>query len=141
MLKVEHIGIAVRDLRLSIPLFEKLLNTPCYKTEVVTGEQVNTAFFRQGETKIELLEGLDPDGVIARYIAKKGEGMHHIAFEVEDLQAEMKRLVGEGFTLLNDTPRQGADNKLIRIHAQFYQHPAGAPGMKEADQLIIGALP
>jgi len=124
MLKVEHIGIAVRDLRLSIPLFEKLLNTPCYKTEVVTGEQVNTAFFRQGETKIELLEGLDPDGVIARYIAKKGEGMHHIAFEVEDLQAEMKRLVGEGFTLLNDTPRQGADNKLI-----CFLHPRGTSGV------------
>jgi methylmalonyl-CoA/ethylmalonyl-CoA epimerase len=124
MLRVEHIGIAVRDLTISIPLFEKLLNTPCYKTEEVDSEKVNTAFFKQGDTKIELLEGLDPDGVIARYIGKKGEGMHHIAFEVEDLETEMKRMVAEGFTLLNETPREGADNKLI-----CFLHPRNTNGV------------
>ncbi|MDF2187279.1 methylmalonyl-CoA epimerase [Paraflavitalea sp. CAU 1676] len=120
MLKVEHIGIAVKDLARSIPLFEKLLNTPCYKQEAVASEQVTTAFFRQGETKIELLESTDPQGVIARYIEKKGEGIHHIAFEVADIEAEMQRLQGEGFTLLNTTPKQGADNKLV-----CFLHPKG----------------
>ena len=120
MQKVEHIGIAVKDLAQSIPLFEKLLNTPCYKTEVVASEQVTTAFFRQGETKIELLESVDPQGVIARYIEKKGEGIHHIAFAVDDIEAEMKRLQAEGFTLLNETPRPGADNKLV-----CFLHPKG----------------
>jgi methylmalonyl-CoA/ethylmalonyl-CoA epimerase len=124
MLKVEHIGIAVRNLAVSIPLFEKLLNSPCYKTEEVESEKVNTAFFRKGDTKIELLEGIGSDGVIARYIEKKGEGMHHIAFEVEDLEAEMKRLAKEGFTLLNDTPRQGADNKLV-----CFLHPRDTNGV------------
>ena len=120
MQKVEHIGIAVKDLAQSIPLFEKLLNTTCYKTEVVTSEQVTTAFFRQGETKIELLESIDPQGVIARYIEKKGEGIHHIAIAVDDIEAEMKRLQAEGFTLLNETPKPGADNKLV-----CFLHPKG----------------
>lgn len=124
MLKVEHIGIAVKDLAQSLPLFEKLLNTPCYKTEPVASEQVTTAFFRQGDTKIELLESTSPDGVIARFIEKKGEGIHHIAFEVEDIEAEMKRLQAEGFTLLNETPKQGADNKLV-----CFLHPKGTNGM------------
>lgn len=113
MNKVEHIGIAVKDLSVSIPLFEKLLNTNCYKTELVASEQVNTAFFKQGETKIELLESADADGVIAKFIEKKGEGMHHIAFDVDDIEAEMKRLQQEGFVLLNEKPKQGADNKLV----------------------------
>lgn len=113
MLKVEHIGIAVKDLAQSVPLFEKLLNTPCYKTETVDSEKVITAFFRQGETKIELLESTAPEGVIARFIEKKGEGMHHIAFEVADIEAEMQRLQAEGFTLLNTTPKNGADNKRV----------------------------
>src|SRR6478672_4580241 len=113
MLKVEHIGIAVKDLQISIPLFEKLLNSPCYKTEIVASEQVNTAFFQQGETKIELLESSSPDGVIARFVDKKGEGMHHIAFEVEDIVSEMERLKTEGFQLLNESPKNGADNKLV----------------------------
>ena len=113
MQKVEHIGIAVKNLANSIPLFEKLLNAPCYKTEMVETEKVNTAFFRQGETKIELLESTDPEGVIARFIEKKGEGLHHIAFDVTDIEAEMKRLQGEGFVLLNDKPKLGADNKLV----------------------------
>lgn len=85
MLRVEHIGIAVKELSVSIPLFEKLLNASCYKQEVVDSEQVQTAFFRQGETKIELLEATGPDSVIAKFLENKGEGMHHIAFEVEDL--------------------------------------------------------
>jgi methylmalonyl-CoA/ethylmalonyl-CoA epimerase len=124
MLKVEHIGIAVSKLAVSVPLFEKLLNTPCYKTEEVESEKVTTAFFRQGDTKIELLEGLQSDGVIAKFIGKNGEGIHHIAFEVEDLESEMGRLAKEGFTLLNDTPRQGADNKLI-----CFLHPRDTNGV------------
>ena len=124
MLKVEHIGIAVKDLAHSMPLFEKLLNTACYKTEAVDSEQVTTAFFRQGDTKIELLESTDPQGVIARFIEKKGEGIHHIAFEVADIEAEMKRLQAEGFTLLNDTPKPGADNKLV-----CFLHPKGTNGV------------
>lgn len=113
MNKVEHIGIAVKDLAQSIPLFEKLLNTICYKTELVESEQVNTAFFKQGETKIELLESVEADGVISKFIEKKGEGMHHIAFDVDDIESEMKRLQQEGFVLLNDSPKSGADNKLV----------------------------
>ncbi|WP_205509391.1 methylmalonyl-CoA epimerase [Longitalea arenae] len=124
MLKVEHIGIAVRALSESIPLFEKLLNTPCYKTEAVASEQVSTAFFKTGDTKIELLESSSAEGVIARYIDKKGEGIHHIAFEVADIEAEMKRLANEGFVLLNEKPKQGADNKLV-----CFLHPKGTNGV------------
>src|SRR5258707_14546783 len=113
MQKVEHIGIAVKSLSVSIPLFEKLLDTDCYKTEMVKTESVNTAFFQTGGTKIELLESTDPGGVIAKFIEKKGEGLHHIAFEVMDIEAEMARLKNEGFVLLSETPRNGADNKLI----------------------------
>jgi len=113
MNKVEHIGIAVRDLTTAIPLFERLLDTHCYKTEEVDSEKVTTAFFKKGETKIELLQGQGPDSVITRFIEKKGEGMHHIAFDVADIHAEMKRLKEAGFTLLNEQPRTGADNKLI----------------------------
>jgi methylmalonyl-CoA/ethylmalonyl-CoA epimerase len=124
MQKVEHIGIAVKTLAASIPLFEKLLNTPCYKTEQVEGEKVNTAFFQTGETKIELLESTDPGGVIAKFIEKKGEGLHHIAFDVADIEAEMKRLKNEGFVLLNETPKQGADNKLV-----CFLHPKNTNGV------------
>ena len=113
MQKVEHIGIAVKSLSSSIPLFEKLLNTECYKTEIVEGEKVNTAFFKSGDTKIELLESSHEEGTIARYIEKKGEGIHHIAFHVDDIEAEMKRLQAEGFVLLSDQPKAGADNKLV----------------------------
>jgi len=113
MRKIEHIGIAVSSLANSVPLFEKLLGTPCYKTESVESERVNTAFFRTGENKIELLESMDPEGVIARFIGKKGEGIHHIAFDVPDIYAEMARLKAEGFVLLNETPKRGADNKLV----------------------------
>jgi methylmalonyl-CoA/ethylmalonyl-CoA epimerase len=113
MLKIEHIGIAVKSLGESIPLFEKLLNASCYKTEEVSSENVNTAFFQKGETKIELLESTTEDGVISKYIDKKGEGIHHIAFDVEDIYAEMSRLKSEGFILLNEQPKNGADNKLV----------------------------
>jgi methylmalonyl-CoA/ethylmalonyl-CoA epimerase len=124
MKKVEHIGIAVKDFSVSIPLFEKLLNTNCYKTETVETENVNTAFFKQGETKIELLESSTSDGVIAKFIEKKGEGIHHIAFDVEDIEAEMRRLQDEGFVLLNEKPKQGADNKLV-----CFLHPKGTNGV------------
>lgn len=124
MQKVEHIGIAVKSLANSVPLFEKLLNSPCYKTELVDNERVNTAFLKTGETKIELLESTDPDGVIARYIEKKGEGIHHIAFEVADIEAEMKRLKTDGFVLLNETPKMGADNKLV-----CFLHPKHTNGV------------
>ena len=120
MLKTEHIGIAVKELSTSVILFEKLLNSKCYKTEMVESEKVNTAFFQKGETKIELLESTSPDGVIARFIERKGEGLHHIAFEVADIRAEMKRLQSEGFVLLNEEPKKGADNKLV-----CFLHPKG----------------
>ncbi|MES2880646.1 MAG: VOC family protein, partial [Bacteroidota bacterium] len=101
MVKVEHIGIAVASLSASVPLFEKLLNSGCYKRETVASEQVETAFFKAGENKVELLQSTTEDGIIARFIAKKGEGVHHIAFEVENIVAEMERLKNEGFALLN----------------------------------------
>jgi len=113
MHKIDHIALAVKSLDLSIPLFEKLLNTPCYKTETVATEGVKTAFFQTGESKIELLESMDEDGVIARFIEKKGEGMHHIALQVEDIYAEISRLKSEGFVFLQEEPKIGADNKLI----------------------------
>ncbi|MEJ8842383.1 methylmalonyl-CoA epimerase [Lacibacter sp. H375] len=124
MNKVEHIGIAVKDLATSVPLFEKLLNTNCYKTEFVESEQVKTAFFKQGEAKIELLESATANGVIAKFIEKKGEGMHHIAFDVDDIVSEMKRLQKEGFILLDEIPKQGADNKLV-----CFLHPKSTNGV------------
>jgi methylmalonyl-CoA/ethylmalonyl-CoA epimerase len=124
MQKVEHIGIAVGDLAVSVPLFERLLGSACYKTEEVETERVVTAFFRTGETKIELLQGLDADSVITRFVARRGEGMHHIAFAVEDIHAEMRRLAAEGFTLLNTEPKPGADNKLV-----CFLHPKDTSGV------------
>ncbi len=124
MLKPEHIGIAVKDLSISVPLFEKLLNSQCYKTETVESEAVNTAFFKTGETKIELVQSTTEDGVIAKFLERKGEGMHHIAFEVADIVAEMARLQAEGFVLLNEKPKLGADNKLV-----CFLHPKGTNGV------------
>ena len=124
MLKIEHIGIAIKELSASVPLFEQLLNTPCYKTESVASEGVNTAFFQAGEGKIELLEATREDSPIAKFIVKKGEGIHHIAFEVENIEAEMKRLSALGFELLNDTPKNGADNKLV-----CFLHPKTTNGV------------
>jgi methylmalonyl-CoA/ethylmalonyl-CoA epimerase len=124
MLKVEHIGIAVKELVTSVPLFEKLLNTKCYKRERVDSENVNTAFFKSGETKIELLETTDPDGVIAKFIQQKGEGLHHIAFEVKDINAEIQRLKKEGIVFISETPKDGADNKLV-----CFLHPKSTNGV------------
>ena len=124
MQKPEHIGIAVKSLEVSIPLFEKLLNTTCYKTEPVESENVVTAFFRVGESKIELIESSEPGGVISKFIEKKGEGLHHIAFEVNDIYAEMLRLKEAGFELLHESPRPGADNKLI-----CFLHPRSTNGV------------
>lgn len=124
MHKLEHIGIAVKSLSHSIPLFEALLNTNCYKEELVESEAVRTAFFAVGDQKIELLESTDPGGVITKFIAGKGEGIHHIAFAVTDLEAEMKRLTAAGFVLLNEKPRSGADNKLV-----CFLHPKNTNGV------------
>lgn len=124
MKRIEHIGIAVKKLSVSIPLFEKLLNTPCYKTEVLVSELVNTAFFETGKNKIELLEPYSPESVIHKFIEKKGEGLHHVAFQVEDLEAEMERLTREGFTLLNEKPKEGADNKIV-----CFLHPKDTNGV------------
>lgn len=124
MLNVEHIGIAVKSLATSVPLFESLLNQKCYKTEAVESENVRTAFFKQGATKIELLEASKEGSVIDKFIQKKGEGLHHIAFEVNDIYTEMERLKAEGFTLLNETPKDGADNKLV-----CFLHPKDTNGV------------
>ncbi|MBE5318850.1 methylmalonyl-CoA epimerase [Pedobacter sp. MR2016-19] len=113
MNKIEHIGIAVKDLNSSIAVYQKLLNTDCYKTEQVASESVNTAFFKTGENKVELLQATAPDSAIAKFIEKKGEGIHHIAFLVDDILAEMERLHQEGFVLLSDSPKKGADNKMV----------------------------
>ena len=124
MNKIEHVGIAVKDLATSITLYTTILNTNCYKTEVVESEMVKTGFFQIGENKVELLESLEPYGTIAKFIEKKGEGIHHIAFAVENIEAEMERLKNEGFTLLNEKPKKGADNKLV-----CFIHPKEANGV------------
>lgn len=124
MEKIEHIGIAVRDLKQAIPLFERLLNTECYKQEQVESEKVTTAFFRTGESKIELLQSTDPEGVIARFIEKKGEGIHHIAFAVNDINREIRRLKEAGFEFVSEVPRAGADNKWV-----CFLHPRSTGGM------------
>lgn len=121
---VEHIGIAVRSLADSNALFTKLLNVAPYKSESVESEHVTTSFFQINETKIELLEATDPSSPIAKFIEKKGEGIHHLAFEVDDILTEMERLKGEGFTLLSETPKRGADNKLV-----CFLHPKGTNGV------------
>jgi len=124
MLKIEHIGIAVKDLNNSNELFKKLFGQAHYKTEEVQSEGVNTSFFQIGENKIELLVATNPDSPIAKFIEKKGEGIHHIAFDVADIRAEMKRLESEGFVLLNQEPKPGADNKLV-----CFLHPKGTNGV------------
>ena len=124
MLKAEHIGIAVRNLEVSVPLFQKLLNTSCYKVELVESEMVKTAFFQVAETKIELLESTDDNGVISRFIEKKGEGIHHLAFAVKDINLEMERLKAEGFVFINEVPKKGADNKLV-----CFMHPKNTNGV------------
>jgi len=122
--KIEHIGIAVKDLEASNVLFEKLLGVPHYKIEEVASEGVKTSFFKSGPNKIELLEATKPDSPIAKYLEKQGEGIHHVAFAVEDIVSEMERLKGEGFVVLNETPKKGADNKLVA-----FLHPKGTNGV------------
>lgn len=124
MNKIEHIGIAVKDLGASCSLYEKLLGTAAYKKESVVSEGVDTAFFQTGENKIELLAATAATSPIASFIEKRGEGIHHIAFDVDDIYAEMKRLKNEGFVLLNEEPKFGADNKLI-----CFVHPKGTNGV------------
>lgn len=124
MKKIEHIGIAVKSLQTSGPLFERLLGVKSYKKEEVATENVIAEFFQTGENKIELLESSATDGTITKFIEKRGEGVHHIAFEVTDIETEMQRLKAEGFTLLNDKPRPGADNKLV-----CFVHPKDAGGV------------
>lgn len=113
MRKIEHIGIAVKDLEASNTLFTKLFGVSAYKTEEVASEGVKTSFFMNGPNKVELLEATSTDSPIAKFIEKKGEGIHHIAFDVEDIVSEIKRLKSEGFVVLNETPKKGADNKLV----------------------------
>ena len=123
MKKVEHIGIAVKDLTRSNSVFEALFGESAYKTESVASENVSTSFFKIGDTKIELLESTNPNSAIGRFIEKRGEGVHHIAFEVDDIISEMKRLKDNGFTLLKDEPFKGADNKLVCfLHPKSTNH-------------------
>lgn len=124
MENVEHIGIAVKELAAAELLFSKLFGEGPYKREEVASEQVSTSFFKVNQTKIELLEATSPDSAIARFIEKKGEGFHHIAFEVKDILAEMERLKNEGFTLLSEAPKHGADNKLV-----CFLHPKTTNGI------------
>jgi methylmalonyl-CoA/ethylmalonyl-CoA epimerase len=124
MKKIEHIGIAVKSIKASEELFSKLLGTSPYKTEPVESEHVLTTFFKMGESKIELLEATNPESPIAKFLERKGEGIHHVAFEVQDIYAEMQRLESEGFTLLNKEPKKGADNKLI-----CFVHPKNTSGV------------
>jgi methylmalonyl-CoA/ethylmalonyl-CoA epimerase len=123
MRKIEHIGIAIENMDEAISTYEKLLNTKCYKVEEVKSENVKTAFFKIGDSKIELLEATDPESPIAKYIAKRGKGMHHIAFDVEDIEAEIDRLEELGFQLIQKSPKNGADNKLIA-----FLHPKSTEG-------------
>lgn len=110
---IDHIGIAVKDIDNAIQTYEKILSRSCDKIEIVESEKVKTAFFQTGESKVELLGATEPDSVIAKYVDRKGEGLHHVAFEVEDIHAELERLRNEGFTVLNEQPKNGADNKLV----------------------------
>ena len=124
MKKIEHIGIAVKDLDKANDLYEKLLGTPSYKQEEVKSENVMTSFFQVGESKIELLQATSEKSAIHKFIEKKGEGFHHIAFAVDDIEAEVKRMISEGFKPLMDKPKKGADNKLV-----FFFHPKSTGGM------------
>ena len=124
MLKIEHIGIAVKDLASSNELFAKLMGKPHYKVESVASENVDTSFFQIGESKIELLHATSPDSAIAKFIEKKGEGIHHIAFAVEDIEKEVERLKAEGFQPISEKPKRGADNKLV-----FFFHPKSTNGV------------
>lgn len=110
---IDHIGIAVSDLESAIKIYETILNKSCFKREIVESEKVETAFFQTGASKVELLGATCDDSVIAKYVAKKGQGLHHIAFEVDNIISELERLRSQGFTILNEKPKEGADNKLV----------------------------
>jgi len=126
LLRIEHLGIAVDNLAESIPLYEALLNTPCYKKEEVASEGVMTAFFQVGPNKIELLQATTPDSPIAKFLASKGKGFHHVAFETDNIQAEIERLIASGFELIHQSPKSGADQKIIA-----FLHP------KSSDKLLV----
>jgi methylmalonyl-CoA/ethylmalonyl-CoA epimerase len=122
--KIEHLGIAVKDIKSSVLLYEKLFQTACYKIEEVASEGVKTAFFKIGESKIELLEATNPESPIAKFLEKKGPGFHHVAFETTDIEVEIKRLLSEGFELIHLSPKDGADNKRIA-----FLHPKAVDGL------------
>ena len=126
LLKIEHLGIAVESLEESIPVYEALLNTPCYKRESVASEGVMTAFFQVGPNKIELLEASNPNSPIAKFLAAKGKGFHHVAFQTDNIEQEIARLTDQGFTLIHQTPKEGADRQLIA-----FLHP------KSSDKLLV----
>jgi methylmalonyl-CoA/ethylmalonyl-CoA epimerase len=122
--KIEHLGIAVKELNSAISMYEKLFQTNCYKIEEVASEGVKTAFFQIGESKIELLEATNPESPIAKFLEKKGAGFHHVAFETTDIEVEIERLISEGFELIHVTPKDGADNKRIA-----FLHPKAVNGL------------
>lgn len=122
--KIEHLGIAVESIEKSIPIYEALLGSACYKMEIVASEHVKTAFFQIGESKIELLEATHQDSPIAKFLEKKGKGIHHIAFDVEDIESEIDRLVKLDFVMIQQTPKNGADNKIIA-----FLHPKTTDGI------------
>jgi methylmalonyl-CoA/ethylmalonyl-CoA epimerase len=122
--KIEHLGIAVDNLEESIKIYERLLGTTCYKMEEVASEGVKTAFFQVGESKIELLEASNPSSPIAKFLEKKGKGIHHIAFDTDDIEAEIQRLISEDFVLIQTSPKDGADNKLVA-----FLHPKSSDGI------------
>lgn len=124
MIKIEHIGIAVKDLKISNDLMGKLLGKPPYKEESVESESVKTSFFEVGESKIELLEAINESSAIAKYLEKNREGIHHIAFAVDDMESEIQRLKNEGFQFINETPKEGADNKMV-----VFLHPKSTNGV------------
>ena len=122
--KIEHIGIAVKNLDEANKIYEQLLGTPPYKMETVDSEGVNTSFFKTGESKVELLQATEEESAITKFIAKKGEGIHHIAFAVKDIYKEIKRLKEEGYAIINESPKKGADNKLV-----CFVHPKNTKGV------------
>lgn len=124
MLRIDHVGIAVKDLQQAVAKYEAILGTVCYKVETIETEKVKTAFLKIGESKIELLEAIDDNGVIVDFLNKKGEGIHHIAYEVADIYHEIERFKEQGFTILNESPKKGADNKLV-----CFIHPRDCNGV------------
>lgn len=122
--KIEHLGIAVENIEDSLKIYESLIGTSCYKVEIVESEAVKTAFLQIGESKIELLQATHTESAVAKYLSKKGKGIHHIAFDVEDIESEIARLSSSGFELIHRTPKSGADNKLIA-----FLHPKSTDGI------------